>query len=83
VENYFKFDCAFMAPPRFLETDLLTVNATACLKRIFKGKFNGEYLILNINFNINLILYLNKVVAIKSILTSDETNEIFLAVFIS
>jgi len=83
VENYFKFDCAFMAPPRFLETDLLTVNATACLKRIFKGKINGEYLILNINFNINLILYLNKVVAIKSILTSDETYEIFLAVFIS
>nr|XP_016930252.1 uncharacterized protein LOC108009985 [Drosophila suzukii] len=36
VENYFKFDCAFMAPPRFLESDLLTVNATACLKRIFK-----------------------------------------------
>jgi len=66
VENYFKFDCAFMAPPRFLETDLLTVNATACLKRIFKGKFNGEYLILNIILNINLILNPNMVVAIKS-----------------
>lgn len=39
VENHFKYDCAFIAPPRFLENDLLSVNATACLKRVFKGEF--------------------------------------------
>ncbi|XP_022231644.1 uncharacterized protein LOC111080372 [Drosophila obscura] len=36
VENHFKYDCGFIAPPRFLENDLLSVNATACLKRVFK-----------------------------------------------
>ncbi|XP_017043675.1 uncharacterized protein LOC108089791 [Drosophila ficusphila] len=36
VENHFKYDCAFIAPPRFLENDLLNVNATACLKRVFQ-----------------------------------------------
>ncbi|KAH8262720.1 UPAR/Ly6 domain-containing protein CG9338 [Drosophila bipectinata] len=36
VETHFKYDCSFIAPPRFLESDLLSVNATACLKRVFK-----------------------------------------------
>ncbi|XP_017022452.1 UPAR/Ly6 domain-containing protein bero [Drosophila kikkawai] len=36
VENHFKYDCAFIAPPRFLENDLSSPNATACLKRVFR-----------------------------------------------
>ncbi|XP_034472862.1 uncharacterized protein LOC117780435 [Drosophila innubila] len=36
TENYFKYDCDFTAPPRFLENELSKKNATACLKRVFR-----------------------------------------------
>ncbi|KAH8391927.1 hypothetical protein KR215_009610, partial [Drosophila sulfurigaster] len=36
IENHFKYDCAFIAPPRFLENELSNKNATACLKRVFR-----------------------------------------------
>ncbi|XP_030383174.1 uncharacterized protein LOC115630670 [Scaptodrosophila lebanonensis] len=36
MENHFKYDCAFIAPPRFLENELSMPNATACVKRVFK-----------------------------------------------
>ncbi|XP_064551344.1 UPAR/Ly6 domain-containing protein CG9338 [Drosophila montana] len=36
IENHFKYDCAFIAPPRFLENELTNKNATACLKRVFR-----------------------------------------------
>ncbi|EDW76412.2 uncharacterized protein Dwil_GK15445 [Drosophila willistoni] len=43
VENHFKYDCAFSAPPRFLENDLSSPNATACLKRVFKENGIWKY----------------------------------------
>ncbi|EDW03263.1 uncharacterized protein LOC6561550 [Drosophila grimshawi] len=36
IENHFKYDCAFIAPPRFLDIELVNKNATACLKRVFR-----------------------------------------------
>ncbi|EDW12756.1 hypothetical protein AWZ03_008733 [Drosophila navojoa] len=36
IENHFKYDCAFIAPPRFLENELSNKNATACVKRVFR-----------------------------------------------
>lgn len=38
MEPHFKYDCAFIAPPRFLESELINKNATACLKRVFRGE---------------------------------------------
>ncbi|KAI8125345.1 hypothetical protein CVS40_4386 [Lucilia cuprina] len=36
MEEYFKIDCDHVAPPRYLSNDLEYLNATACMKKIYK-----------------------------------------------
>ncbi|ALC40326.1 CG31675, partial [Drosophila busckii] len=43
IENHFKFDCAHIAPPRFLDHELANKNATACLKRVFRENGVSKY----------------------------------------
>ena len=39
MEEYFKIDCDQVAPPRYLNHDLESFNATACMKKIYKGEY--------------------------------------------
>ncbi|TMW48552.1 hypothetical protein DOY81_006384 [Sarcophaga bullata] len=44
TEEYFKIDCDQVAPPRYLNHDLESFNATACMKKIYKEyKFSNTY----------------------------------------
>ncbi|XP_065357409.1 UPAR/Ly6 domain-containing protein bero [Calliphora vicina] len=36
IEEHFKIDCDQVAPPRYLSNDLEYLNATACMKKIYK-----------------------------------------------
>ncbi|KAM7353511.1 UPAR/Ly6 domain-containing protein CG9338-like isoform 2-T2 [Cochliomyia hominivorax] len=38
MEEHFKIDCDQVAPPRYLSHDFDYLNATACMKKIYKGK---------------------------------------------
>lgn len=38
MEEHFKIDCDQVAPARYMANDLETLNATACMKKIYKGE---------------------------------------------
>lgn len=43
VEEHFKIDCDQVAPARYMANDLESLNATACMKKIYKENKTFKY----------------------------------------